>query len=494
MPSAVLRRDAQAGGVNQDLCTLWVGTWPWTDCRTFVSDNSLTMDEFVDMNPSIDTDCYGWVGGREYCIIMPRARYISTNGTCGRGGTITCIGSAFGPCCGKDGRCGSTDEFCAIGNCQDGQCPGLRYSTNGTCGNDIGLRCGGRFGSCCSNSGVCGSTEKECGIGNCQSGACVGSTSTSSMATPPPATTSSQPSVVPFSPSPDGTCGGALKYKCTGTDVYYGYCCGARGYCGYTEWECSDRLGCQAEFGLCDETVTATRTTTSSTSATITTAIPTNAMYTNIVTPFGDFRLHLGSTGCVTPPKSGMLENRFVDDLMWIQKCFSKASGYRWAALSNGTECWYGDVFSPSTSNMYSLTSCMVPCTGDSFVGCGGSTGELLLYEQLPAGSPRLVVSVTAGSRTYGNPACYFHPQGTAALERVTTSSSMTVEECAGLAAAQNATYAGIENGNQCWYGNMPSEGLTYEHTTNNCVFTRCAGNALEYCGSVSRILLYQVV
>ena len=68
MPSAVLRRDIQAGSVNQDLCTLWVGTWPWTDCKTFVSDNRLTMDEFVDMNPSVDTDCYGWVGGREYCV------------------------------------------------------------------------------------------------------------------------------------------------------------------------------------------------------------------------------------------------------------------------------------------------------------------------------------------------------------------------------------------------------------------------------------------
>ncbi|KAL2019543.1 hypothetical protein VTK56DRAFT_9510 [Thermocarpiscus australiensis] len=200
MPSVVLQRDAQAGG-------------------TFVLDNGLTMDEFVDMNPSVDTDCYSWVGGREYCIMMPRARYISTDRTCRRSGTITCIGSAFGPCCGKDGRCSSTERASNLPRRHfsygDGQCPSLGYSTNGTCGRIIGLRCGGPFGSCCSNSGVCGSTEKECGVGNCQSGACVGSTSTSSTA---PATTSSQPSVVPFRPSPDGTCGGALKYKCTGTD------------------------------------------------------------------------------------------------------------------------------------------------------------------------------------------------------------------------------------------------------------------------------------
>ncbi len=218
-------------------------------------------------------------------------------------------------------------------------------------------------------------------------------------------------------------------------------------------------------------------------------------MYTNIVYTLGDFNLYLYGAGCVIPPKSGMLENHFVDDLMWIQKCFSEASGHRFVALRNGTECWYGDVFSVDTSAITSLTSCMVPCAGDSLIGCGGSRGELLLYEWLPAASPRVPLSVTTGSRTYGSPACYFHTQGTAALERVTMSSSMTLEACAGLAAAQNATYAGIENGNQCWYGNVLSEeGLTYEHTTNNCLFTRCAGNSLEYCGSVSRILLYQVV
>ncbi len=61
---------SNAGGVNQALCTVWVETWPWSDCQTFVSDNGLTIGEFVDMNPSVDTDCYGWVGGTKYCVMM----------------------------------------------------------------------------------------------------------------------------------------------------------------------------------------------------------------------------------------------------------------------------------------------------------------------------------------------------------------------------------------------------------------------------------------
>ncbi len=113
-----------------------------------------------------------------------------------------------------------------------------------------------------------------------------------------------------------------------------------------------------------------------------------------------------------------MLENRFVDGLMWIQKkCFAKAKGYAFAACVNGTECWYGNVFSVGLSVTSSLTNCMVPCMGDSFIGYGGWGWQHLLYEQISAGSPRFVVSTTAGSRTYGNPACYFHPQGTAALD-----------------------------------------------------------------------------
>jgi hypothetical protein len=221
--------------------------------------------------------------------------------------------------------------------------------------------------------------------------------------------------------------------------------------------------------------------------------IPTNAMATNIVSNYGDFKLANYDAACLVPPANGMLENHVVDDLMWVQKCFSMAKGYAFAALRNGTECWYGNAFSPGTASIYSLPHCMVPCTGDSFIGCGGSGGQFLDYEQVSAGSPRFVVPVTAGSRTYGNPACYFHPQGTAALEHAATSSSMAVEECAGLAAAQNATYAGIEDGNQCWYGNWLADSLTYEPTLNNCLWTECTGNALEYCGSLSRILLYQV-
>ena len=39
--------------------------------------------------------------------------------------------------------------------------------------------------------------------------------------------------------SPDGTCGGTLRYKCQDTKFFYGNCCGADGYCGYSPNECA---------------------------------------------------------------------------------------------------------------------------------------------------------------------------------------------------------------------------------------------------------------
>jgi hypothetical protein len=216
------------------------------------------------------------------------------------------------------------------------------------------------------------------------------------------------------------------------------------------------------------------------------------------MSPYGGFHFYQYGGSCVKPPKSGVpLEHHFVDRRqMSIQKCLGRARGYRLAALRNGTDCWYGDApgYEPKNdmSVIHGLQNCMVPCSGDPLVACGGKEDLILLYEPDSAGSPDFAVSVTAGSKTYKNPACYFHTEGTPALEHVTTSSTMTVEECAGLAAAQNATYAGIEDGNQCWYGDVPSTGLTYEPTLNNCIWTKCAGNPSQYCGSVSRILMYQ--
>ncbi|KAK3897339.1 hypothetical protein C8A05DRAFT_39108, partial [Staphylotrichum tortipilum] len=162
---------------------------------------------------------------------------------------------------------------------------------------------------------------------------------------------------------------------------------------------------------------------------------------------------------------------------MWLGKCFAAAKGYAFATLRNGTECWYGNNWPPTPmANIYNLNSCLdVPCTGDSLISYGGSGRKFLLYQRAPAGSATFVTTTQTAFSTYLNPACYFHTQGTPALKNMVKSTAgMTVEQYAGLTAAQNATFAGVEDGRQCWYGNLPSEeGLTREPTLNNCFWTK---------------------
>ncbi|KAH9224000.1 hypothetical protein DL95DRAFT_452975 [Leptodontidium sp. 2 PMI_412] len=145
-------------------CRLSVSTDIWTTCLTFITMYNITLPEMFNMNPLVEEDCFGFKPGSEYCVMareFPMALAsvglqifgdsfltecdetstvtrapTSKNGLCGIQSPtkVTCVNSGFGDCCGSSGRCGSTDEFCAIGNCQEGDCPGLGYSTDGFCG------------------------------------------------------------------------------------------------------------------------------------------------------------------------------------------------------------------------------------------------------------------------------------------------------------------------------------------------------------------------
>lgn len=88
-------------------------------------------------------------------------------------------------------------------------------------------------------------------------------------------------------PSPDGTCGGLVRYSCLNTKFFYGRCCGKDGYCGYSGQECAigwyvtytvafpcflsllTLLCSQADYGLCDTVVTVTETDSHRTTVTV---------------------------------------------------------------------------------------------------------------------------------------------------------------------------------------------------------------------------------
>ncbi|OCK73888.1 hypothetical protein K432DRAFT_311836 [Lepidopterella palustris CBS 459.81] len=209
-------------------CRLNILTTEWTNCQQVLDAFSLTLSQFVALNPSVGSNCANFSSGTTYCARVSSPVPVSTDATCGAqvNWTNTCIGSQWGDCCSASGY---------IGNCQEGSCDGAPtvYSTDGRCGEGFAdVACGGSFGSCCSNDGWCGSDADHCGVGNCQSGACAGSTAT---------TSSLVPTATPGSLSPDGTCGFANRYVCSGST--YGSCCSAAGWCGSDEYHCSGSLG-----------------------------------------------------------------------------------------------------------------------------------------------------------------------------------------------------------------------------------------------------------
>jgi hypothetical protein len=64
----------------------------------------------------------------------------------------------------------------------------------------------------------------------------------------------------------------------------------------------------------------------------------------------------------------------------------------------------------------------------------------------------------------------------------------MTVDMCLSVAAAYS--YAGVEYGRECWYGNVLSSGAAQDTNLADCN-TLCPGNALQYCGSGGHLVLY---
>lgn len=78
------------------------------------------------------------------------------DGQCGPpNNNATCLGPDKQCCNSQTWTCGNSTADCAPGTCYEGACDGdLIYSTDGTCGQDHGLRsCAGRWGNCCSIGG-----------------------------------------------------------------------------------------------------------------------------------------------------------------------------------------------------------------------------------------------------------------------------------------------------------------------------------------------------
>ncbi|KAK3318743.1 carbohydrate-binding module family 18 protein [Apodospora peruviana] len=120
-------------------CTRSVKAQQGDTCASLASAAGITVAQFLKSNPSV-TSCSALTSGATYCLegtaatsssTAPSASptpglRISTDGTCGNG--VTCLGSSYGNCCSEHGFCGSTENYCT-GECQ---------VAFGTCGSSPG--------------------------------------------------------------------------------------------------------------------------------------------------------------------------------------------------------------------------------------------------------------------------------------------------------------------------------------------------------------------
>jgi len=200
----------------------------------------------------------------------------------------------------------------------------------------------------------------------------------------------------------------------------------------------------------------------------------------SVVSSYNGFNLKGG--GCWLEPMSARaLGNLYTDDPMTVEKCLTYATGYAFAGIEYGRECWYGYALD-SRALDWSFGGCTSVCNGDSNEICGGSN-LLTLYQ---SSVPPTTQPATVGPFSFLG--CWIdtvhflngaHESG----------NYMTLEICATFCSGY--TYFGTEYGGECYCGNFNSTSNPTPQPSYECNMP-CTGDPSEYCGSASRVSLYK--
>lgn len=264
----------------------------------------------------------------------------------------------------------------------------------------------------------------------------------------------------------------------------------------------------QSEFGLCDTTVIVSAGTATATS---TSAQPTSTGPI-VVQKSGDHELDSCWHG---PFDARALPNVYSDPEMTVEKCLARASGYAYAGVEFGEECWYGNALSGGYSEP--ISACNMPCAGAPNAQLCGSGDRMLLYRIAGTATPQpsqpgtVVVGTRIPIRWYFVE-CRSDAGGSRSLTGARFSrDDMSLETCASLCAG--FTYFGAEFAKECTCSiKTPSpvaairNGFAHLNVVGYCGNTfaagsaapahdctmSCAGNSKQYCGSSNRMSVYQ--
>jgi len=193
--------------------------------------------------------------------------------------------------------------------------------------------------------------------------------------------------------------------------------------------------------------------------------------------------------GCFTDVSTArtLAATATVGPNMTIETCiaFCNAGGFIFAGVESGQEC-YCDSTIQIPGARAPLTDCSQACAGNSSEICGAS-GRLDIFTS-GAPSPNLVPAPTPGWTYQG---CLTDNTANRTLPvPINVPVGVTAETCT--AACQSAaayTHAGLENGHECWCGNVTNP--IAEHVSDDDCRAVCSANHAEYCGNADRIAVY---
>ncbi|KAJ6597228.1 glycoside hydrolase superfamily [Mycena vulgaris] len=251
-------------------------------------------------------------------------------------------------------------------------------------------------------------------------------------------------------------------------------------------------------------TTTTTSSTTSSTTTTTTTTTTTSAATATSTS----WAL---SSACVVDTSARILQGSHVSSSSNTPtSCqFTCAGqGFLFAGVQNGNECWCGSAIIGGTPGVALTSECNVACAGDSTSKCGGSW-RMQLYTatvSTTTGTPTATttsttITTTSSTTTTSSAAslatgwalsrpCVVDTSARVLRGYSYSSQVLTPVACQLACAGKGLAIAGVQNGNECYCGNVFVGGAPADGASSDCNVP-CAGASSLMCGGGYRMAIY---
>lgn len=192
---------------------------------------------------------------------------------------------------------------------------------------------------------------------------------------------------------------------------------------------------------------------------------------------------------------------------MTINKCINicGGKGFKLAGVEYGGECWCSNALANGATLDLVSGQCVMPCTGDANVLCGGPNA-IQLYSN-PNATPTATSSAAASSSaapagptpasnlpagwSAASTPCLQEVDGRALAGFSTSQPDMTIPKCLALCQDKGFQYAGVEYGSECFCGAGFSNGASLDKASQQCTMG-CSGDSTSLCGGPNAIQLYE--